>query len=78
MEDDQLAEIERQVLDRLDPRPIGTRPEVEQKVRQVLQEALMSGDYPLTRVDRARVANDGCNVLGREPASSRCSGRAYQ
>lgn len=68
MRSDPFAEIKRQVLDRLDSRPTGTRLEVEHKVRMALQEVLMTGGHPLTSADRARVANDVCDVLGARAA----------
>ena len=61
---DRLIEIKRQVLIRLRPRPSGSRAEVEQKVRQALQEVLAGADIPLTAADRARVAWEICEVLG--------------
>ena len=61
---DPFAEIKRQVLVRLDPRPSGTRSEVEHKVRQALQEVLMSDDIPLTSADRARIAQEVSEIIG--------------
>ena len=61
---DPFIEIKRQVLIRLRPRPLGSWPEVEQKVRQALQEVLAGADIPLTAADRARVAREVCEVLG--------------
>jgi pilus assembly protein CpaF len=37
---------------------------VEQKVRQALQEVLMTGDMPLTAANRARVAQEVCEIIG--------------
>jgi len=60
---DPFAQIKRQVLARLHPRPSGTRPEVEQKVRQALQEVLTGGDMPVTAVDRARIAREIWEII---------------
>ena len=61
---DHFIDIKRQVLIRLRPRPSGSWPEVELKVRQALQEVLVGADIPLTATDRARVAREICEVLG--------------
>jgi len=63
MTSDPFAEVKRAVLDRLHPRPSGTRVDVEQRIRQALQEVLSTGEMPLTARDRARIAGELCDDL---------------
>ena len=72
---DPFAEVKRQVhqtlLDNLGPQLYDSRmtqTELEQKVRQTLQEVLSAEDTPLTTADRARIAQDVADdILGYGP-----------
>src|SRR3954463_865285 len=72
---DPFAELKRQVhqslLDTLGPKLYDarlTQSEMEQKVRQTLQEVLSTGEMPLTSVDRARIAQEiSDDILGYGP-----------
>ncbi len=72
---DPLADLKRQVhqqlLDHLGPKLYDarlTQAEIEQKVRQTLQEVLSGGDLPMTAADRARIAQDiADDILGYGP-----------
>jgi pilus assembly protein CpaF len=72
---DPFADLKRQVhqalLDTLGPKLYDarlTQSEMEQKVRQTLQEVLTSGDVPLTAADRARLAQEiADDILGYGP-----------
>src|SRR3954447_20882440 len=62
---DPFADLKRQVhqslLDTLGPKLYDarlTQTEMEQKVRQTLQEVLSAGEMPLTSTDRARIAQE--------------------
>src|SRR4051794_11981621 len=72
---DPFAELKRQVhqslLDTLGPQLYDarlTQPEMEQKVRQTLQEVLAADAMPLTSADRARIAQEiSDDILGYGP-----------
>lgn len=72
---DPFADVKRQVhqalLDNLGPKlydSTQTQGELEQKVRQTLQEVLTKEDTPLTTADRARIAQDiADDILGYGP-----------
>src|ERR671938_1702310 len=72
---DPFADLKRQVhqalLDTLGPKLYDARltpSEMEQKVRQTLQEVLASGETPLTGADRARVSQEiSDDILGYGP-----------
>ena len=72
---DPFADVKRQVhqalLDNLGPKLYDSRQtqgELEQKVRQTLQEVLSQEDTPLTTADRARIAQDiADDILGYGP-----------
>ncbi len=72
---DPFADLKRQVhqalLDTLGPKLYDarlTQAEMEQKVRQTLQEVLSTGEMPLTSADRARIAQEiSDDILGYGP-----------
>jgi pilus assembly protein CpaF len=72
---DPFADLKRTVhqalLDNLGPKLYDarlTQPELEQRVRQTLQEVLSTGDMPLTSSDRARIAQEiADDILGYGP-----------
>src|SRR3954452_20034199 len=72
---DPFGELKRQVhqslLDTLGPKLYDarlTQPEMEQKVRQTLQEVLAAGEMPLTSADRAKIAQEiSDDILGYGP-----------
>jgi pilus assembly protein CpaF len=72
---DPFGELKRQVhqslLDTLGPKLYDarlTQSELEQKVRQTLQEVLAAGEMPLTSIDRARIAQEiADDILGYGP-----------
>ncbi len=72
---DPFADLKRQVhqslLDTLGPKLYDarlTQTEMEQKVRQTLQEVLNAGEAPLTSTDRARIAQEiSDDILGYGP-----------
>src|SRR5207245_11675833 len=72
---DPFADLKRQVhqslLDTLGPKLYDarlTQSELEQKVRQTLQEVLSTGEGPLTSSDRARIAQEiSDDILGYGP-----------
>src|SRR4051812_13263448 len=72
---DPFADLKRQVhqslLDTLGPKLYDarlTQTEMEQKVRQTLQEVLSAGEMPLTSADRARIAQEiSDDILGYGP-----------
>jgi pilus assembly protein CpaF len=72
---DPFADLKRQVhqslLDTLGPKLYDarlTQTDMEQKVRQTLQEVLSTGDMPLTSADRARIAQEiSDDILGYGP-----------
>jgi len=72
---DPFADLKRQVhqslLDTLGPKLYDarlTQSEMEQKVRQTLQEVLSTGEMPLTSTDRARIAQEiSDDILGYGP-----------
>jgi pilus assembly protein CpaF len=72
---DPFADLKRQVhqslLDTLGPKLYDarlTQSEMEQKVRQTLQEVLSTGEMPLTSADRARIAQEiADDILGYGP-----------
>jgi pilus assembly protein CpaF len=72
---DPFADLKRQVhqalLDTLGPKLYDarlTQSEMEQKVRQTLQEVLATGEMPLTSADRARIAQEiSDDILGYGP-----------
>src|SRR3954454_1104062 len=72
---DPFGELKRQVhqslLDTLGPKLYDarlTQAEMEQKVRQTLQEVLSTGEMPLTSTDRARIAQEiSDDILGYGP-----------
>jgi pilus assembly protein CpaF len=72
---DPFADLKRQVhqslLDTLGPKLYDarlTQTEMEQKVRQTLQEVLSAGEMPLTSTDRARIAQEiSDDILGYGP-----------
>src|SRR4249919_2839460 len=72
---DPFAELKRTVhqtlLDNLGPKLYDSRltqSELEQKVRQTLQEVLSAGDMPLTGGDRVRIAQEiADDILGYGP-----------
>ena len=55
---DPFAELKRAVLDRLHHRLSGTRTEIEQEIRQTLQEVLATVETRVSARDRARIANE--------------------
>src|SRR3954464_6019383 len=72
---DACGELKRTVhqalLDNLGPQLYDSRltqPDLEQRVRQTLQEVLSAGDMPLTTADRARIALEiADDILGYGP-----------
>jgi pilus assembly protein CpaF len=72
---DPFAELKRTVhqalLDNLGPQLYDSRltqPDLEQRVRQTLQEVLAGGDMPLTSADRVRIAQEiADDILGYGP-----------
>lgn len=46
------------MLDRLHHQPSGTRTEIEQEIRQTLQEVLATVETRVSARDRARIANE--------------------
>src|SRR3954466_5676391 len=72
---DPFGELKRQVhqslLDTLGPKLYDSRltqSDLEQRVRQTLQEVLSAGDMPLTGTDRARIAGEiADDILGYGP-----------
>src|SRR3954447_5287219 len=72
---DPFSDLKRQVhqslLDTLGPKLYDarlTQTEMEQKVRQTLQEVLSAGEMPLTSADRARIAQEiSDDILGHGP-----------
>src|SRR5919202_2539356 len=72
---DPFADLKRQVhqglLDTLGPKLYDarlTQTEMEQKVRQTLQEVLAAGDMPLTSADKAQIAQEiSDDILGYGP-----------
>jgi pilus assembly protein CpaF len=68
---DLKREVHQSLLDNLGPKLYDarlTQPELEQKVRQTLQEVLSAGDMPLTTPDRTRIAGEiADDILGYGP-----------
>jgi pilus assembly protein CpaF len=68
---DLKREVHQSLLDNLGPQLYDSRlsqPELEQKVRQTLQEVLSAGDMPLTNADRVRIASEiADDILGYGP-----------
>ncbi len=68
---DLKREVHQSLLDNLGPKLYDSRltqPELEQKVRQTLQEVLSAGDMPLTTPDRTRIAGEiADDILGYGP-----------
>jgi signal transduction histidine kinase len=58
MTSDPFAELKRAVLDRLHHRPSGTRTEIDQEIRQTLQEVLATVETRVSARDRVRIANE--------------------
>ncbi len=58
MTSDPFAELKREVLDRLHHRLSGPRTEIEQEIRQTLQEVLATVETRVSARDRARTANE--------------------